>query len=194
LKKALLFVPGLGLAAALLAFSLRKPAAPQAAPAALGQAPSFSLKDQHGRTVRNSDLTGPWLAAFIYTRCSDQCPLMTQRMVELKAKLPGVRFVSFSVDSDDTPADLAQFAEEHHADWTFVTGGPGVVEKLSSEGFKLAAIAGKGGAPIVHSGYLVFVDEVGRIRGYYDTEDEAALSRLERDWRALTQGLADSAR
>jgi protein SCO1/2 len=159
----------------------------------MGKIPAFSLTDQNERKVRNSDFTGPWLAAFIYTRCSDQCPLMTQRMVELKAKLPGVRFVSFSVDSDDTPADLSRFASEHHADWTFLTGGPGVVEKLSSDGFKLAAITGKG-APIVHSGYLVFVDEAGRIRGYYDTEDEAALSRLERDWRALTQGLADSAR
>jgi protein SCO1/2 len=192
LKKALLLISGV-LAAVLVGIVLRRPSPPAAAPAALGKIPAFSLTDQNGRTVRSSDLTGPWFAAFIYTRCTDQCPLMTQRMVELKEKLPGIRFVSFSVDSDDTPADLARFASEHRADWTFLTGGPGVVEKLSSEGFKLAAIAGKG-APIVHSGYLVFVDEVGRIRGYYDTEDEAALSRLERDWRALAQGLADSAR
>jgi protein SCO1 len=182
-------------AAILIGFSLRavKPR-PSPPPPQLGQVPDFELTDASGRKVRRDDLRGPWLADFIFTRCGDQCPLMTERMAELREKLPGVRFVSFSVDPADKPADLARFASQHGADWTFLTGGPGIVQKLSSEGFKLAAVEGKdSSSPIIHSGYFVLVDADYRIRGYYDFGDEAALAKLESAARDLTAGTARAA-
>jgi protein SCO1/2 len=68
---------------------------------------------------------------FIFTRCRDACPLLTQKLVQAKAELGGalprgVRFVSISVDPErDGPAQLRAFAEKQGAavpGWTFLTG------------------------------------------------------------------------
>src|SRR3954466_1919498 len=70
---------------------------------------------------------------FIFTHCPDACPLLTQKLVQAKAKLGdalghGVRFVSISVDpARDTPAELRAFARRQGAvsrGWTFLTGEP----------------------------------------------------------------------
>src|SRR3954465_4774238 len=68
---------------------------------------------------------------FIFTHCADSCPLLTQKLVQAKAKLGdalghGVRFVSISVDpSRDGPSQLRAFAKKQgaqHPGWTFLTG------------------------------------------------------------------------
>jgi cytochrome oxidase Cu insertion factor (SCO1/SenC/PrrC family) len=58
---------------------------------------------------------------FIFTRCQDACPLLTQKLVQTRAALGGdlgerVRFVSISVDPrHDGPAELRAFAERQGA-------------------------------------------------------------------------------
>lgn len=144
-----------------------------------GRVPEFTLTDAAGREFRRSDLRGPWIADFIYARCSSQCPIVTEKLRDISAKLPGVRVVSFSVDPDDKPADLARFAKQHRANWTFLTGKPGEVERLCTKGFRLPA--GKSSdslEPMLHSTKLVLVDPVGAIRGYFDSEDEASIRQL----------------
>ena len=91
----------------------------------------FSLTDQLGKTITNNDLKGHiWIASFIYTRCTQLCPMMSAEMRKLQGKIPNpsIRFVSFSVDpKHDTPAVLKTYAEKYHADpnrWILLTGQP----------------------------------------------------------------------
>ena len=68
---------------------------------------------------------------FLFTHCAEACPLLTQKLVQARAKLGnalghGVRFVSISVDpARDGPAELRRFARRQgaeHPGWTFLTG------------------------------------------------------------------------
>lgn len=156
------------------------PEAPRAELPDLGPAPGFRLVDQDGRTVTRKDLDGkPWIGAFIFTSCGGQCPMMTAQMKKLSGRLPGLRFVSFSVDPGDSPADLKRFAANYGAGWTFLTGRGDAVKRLSREGFKLAAAEGGPAVePILHSNRLVLVDKDARVRGYFDSSDPAQRDRL----------------
>ena len=153
----------------------------------LAMVPDFELTDATGRKMRRDDLRGrPWIAAFIFTRCAGQCPVMTSRMKRLE-RLTEARLVFFSVDPADSPAVLSRYAKANSADWLFLTGRRGQVRRLSIEGFHLPADAGGAGRSVVHSDKLVLVDGNGRIRGYFDGTAEASLDALVRATRGLTQ-------
>jgi protein SCO1/2 len=154
------------------------------APPVLGDAPDFRLTDQAGRTVTAADLGGQaWVADFMFTRCPSICPLLTEKLARLDA--PGARKVSFSVDpGHDTPPVLAAYAAEHHADWMFLTGATEPVAHGLRVGLERTDEAPAG---IVHDTHFVLVDAERRVRGYYDSSDEAALARLAADVRALAK-------
>jgi cytochrome oxidase Cu insertion factor (SCO1/SenC/PrrC family) len=70
------------------------------------------------------------LISFIYTNCTDICPILMHNLVDVQEKLgekfgKDVFFVSISVDpEDDTPEELKKYAERYEAKpgWTFLTG------------------------------------------------------------------------
>jgi protein SCO1/2 len=162
-----------------------------------GKVPPFSLTERSGGTVQASDLSGKvWIADFIYTNCTDTCPVQSAEMKRLQDRFagePDFRLVSFSVDPKrDTPAVLTKYAARFGADasrWLFLTGTEGAVRRLAEDGFHLAAteIANpKGGEPEqVHSPRFALVDRSGDIRGYYVSTEKEALARLGRDAEAL---------
>jgi len=179
--------------AALLAGSCASPAS---VPAPIGDAPRFSLVDQHGRARTLEQLAGRvWVADFIFTRCPGPCPILTRRMARLRARLPrslGAVMVSFTVDPEhDSPAAMAAYARERGIsgdDWWFLTGPPRTLREVVVDGFRLpvtSAPAGDARGPLLHSNRFVLVDGRGRIRGYYDGDDDAALERLARDAGAI---------
>ena len=156
-----------------------------------GLAPAFSLIDQQGRPFTSASLQGKvWVADFIFTACPGQCLLMTDQLAGLQRMFPmdsRVQFVSFSVDAaHDSPDVLTAYAVRYGADlrWHLLTGDGAAIERLSREGFRLAA-AGDGKDPIVHSTRLVLVDAQGRLRGYYDAASALEMVRLRRAMRQL---------
>ncbi len=170
----------------------------------LAEVPDFELVDQTGATVRRADFAGrPWLANFIFTRCPAVCPRMTQQMRAVAEALPAgapVRIASFSVDPEhDTPEVLAEFAAKHGAtgDWLFLTGSRQAgdveaIDQLTIKGFLLPVdrsqpeeVTTPGSGPIIHSNRFVLVDGQAKIRGYYDSFDEADVDRLLADVRRL---------
>lgn len=165
------------------------------APPVYGTLPPFTLTAQDNTPVTADHLRGRiWIANFIFTRCPDICPALTQRMREVRRALPagseGVHAVSISVDPDhDTPAVLQDYALRHDAagpDWTFLTGPPETIRALIQAGFRLAlSDNGSGAAGIVHSDRFVLIDRALRIRGYYRATDPAELDRLLADARRL---------
>ncbi len=177
--------------------------APSPAPApeikALGNVGNFTLTERSGKTVSRADLLGKiWVADFIFTRCAGICPMMSGKMRGLKEKLgphEDLRFVSFSVDPDyDSPEVLSKYAERYGAgnEWLFLTGDKKTIHGLSSQHFHLAvgeipeAERVQDEQSINHSSRFVLIDKEGRIRGYYNTEnDDAAMERLAADAKQL---------
>ena len=164
----------------------------------LGEAPAFALTNQDGAAFESDSLRGSlWIADFIFTRCTNMCPMLSREMAKLQGTLRedpalrDVRLVSFSIDPDhDQPAVLAAYAKRYGAEtrqWTFATGTREEIWTLSVDGFKLAVgeAPGDAGQPLFHSDRFVIVDTNGRIRGYYSGMDSEALLRLVTDLRRV---------
>jgi len=141
--------------------------------------PNAQLVDETGKTVSLGSMKGSvTVYDFIFTTCSGTCPIMTNNMRALTAKVEKdapVRFVSISVDpARDTPAVLAEYAKRVRNDprWTFLTGERATIVDLSVKGFKLAAgDPGPGAEAVLHSSRFAVADKDGVIRGYYDATD-----------------------
>jgi len=165
-----------------------------------GSVPDFLLTERNGATVSLSDLRGKvWIADFIYTSCTDTCPLQTAMMAKLQeeyAGKPDFHLVSFTVDPErDTPRALTLYADKYQADvkrWYFLTGQRNRILRLIQEGFHLSVAALPNGADangmIPHSPRFVLVDKQARIRGYYDSREPEALGRLKNDIDTLVKG------
>jgi protein SCO1 len=165
-----------------------------------GTVPEFSLVERSGRAVTLGNLRGTiWVADFIYTTCTDTCPLQTAEMGKLQEEWkdkPGLKLVSFSVDPEkDTAEVLSRYADRYHADgqrWLFLTGAKEEITRLVQGGFKLSAVpvvtAGSSESVIMHSPRFVLIDRQAQIRGYYDSRDQQALERLKKDVAILIDG------
>jgi len=100
------------------------------------------LVDQDGRSVRfYSDVLdgNVVLLSFVFTRCTDACPLITRKMNATRRALGDrygrdVRFVSISVDPEfDTPQELRRFIEKQQAGftgWSWLTGKKADVDRV----------------------------------------------------------------
>jgi protein SCO1 len=185
-----------GFLALVMALPVLRSALPPPAPPppVLGRVPDFRLVDQTGAPFGPERLAGRvWLADFVFTRCPDLCPRLTERVAGVQRALGGqADVVSVSVDPVyDTPERLAAFARAHGADsprWHFLTGDSGNVQEAVLRGFKIAFSRDSADiATITHGVHVVLVDGGGRIRGYYDSNDAEALERLVRDAHRLAQ-------
>lgn len=160
----------------------------------LGQVSDFSLVDQDGRIFDRQALQGSvWITDFIFTHCRSTCPRLTAQMKELQARLsdvPGVHFLSVTVDPrNDTPPVLKAYMVKNELDqasWRFVTGEEQAIEDFVVGSFKVGYGKTQWSTELTHSTSFALVDTAGRIRGYYDSEDEG-LGQLEKDARALAR-------
>jgi len=173
------------------------------------EAPSFSgLVDQDERATSGDQFRGKVVVAnFIYTSCTDICPLLSARMRQLQERLRQenllgiqVQLLSFSVDpSRDTPEVLRAYAARNGADagaWRFLTGSEEQLIPLIVEGFHLGVNVlppqaathdgedGHASYEVMHSGRFVLIDRDWRIRAYYDGRDIEP-DRVLRDVRQL---------
>jgi protein SCO1 len=165
-----------------------------------GSVPDFSLTERSGENVTLAQLRGKiWIADFIYTSCTDTCPLQTAMMARLQKEysaIPVVQLVSVTVDPErDTPQTLSIYAARHNADakrWFFLTGQRDRIIRLIQDGFHLSVAALPNGAEasdiIPHSPRFVLVDKEARIRGYYDSRELEAFVRLKNDVETLLKG------
>jgi protein SCO1/2 len=165
-----------------------------------GAVPDFFLTERSGENVSLAQLRGKiWIADFIYTSCTDTCPLQTGMMARLQEEYsakPNVQLVSVTVDPErDTPQTLSLYAARHHADakrWFFLTGQRDRIIRLIRDGFHLSVAALPNGTEstgmIPHSPRFVLIDKDARIRGYYDSRELEAFVRLKNDLETLLKG------
>ena len=116
-------------------------------------------------------------------------------LIALRASVrdvPGLRFVSFSVDpATDTPEVLRDYASrfvDDRSGWLFLTGENATIRRIAAEGFLLPVQDGdpsRGDEAVLHSSRFVLVDAEGRVRGTYDVRDAEAMLALRGDLRRL---------
>jgi cytochrome oxidase Cu insertion factor (SCO1/SenC/PrrC family) len=163
-------------------------AQPAESPEAFGDVVPFTLTERSGASVRREDLLGePWVACFIFTRCTGPCPAVTSNMKKLQERLKGSRakLVSFSVDPEfDTPDVLNAYANAQGADpkrWLFLTGATDVIDSVIRQSF-LSPVERDATQPVgqhvSHRTQLVAVDKLGRVRGFYSGETDHDLDLL----------------
>jgi len=104
--------------------------------------PNVPLTTQDGKTVRFYDdlLKGKSVAInFMYTECTEVCPLETASLVrayKLLGERAGRDVVFYSISMDpkrDTPAVLKAYAAKFGAQWLFLTGKPDDIRLLGKK-------------------------------------------------------------
>jgi protein SCO1/2 len=163
--------------------------------------PTFELTDQNAAPYGTKELRGkPWIASFVYSTCPGPCPLVVQRLGDIKRRLsddPRMMIVSITVDPEgDTPEVLKIYGKTHAIDpsrWRLLTGPYNQVLNLVQKGFYLPIAENEGAdpkliaeqGPITHSTKLVLIDAELQIRGYYDSDDANDLKQLTADTKRL---------
>lgn len=96
---------------------------------ARGAVQDFNLTTQNDVDYAfDADSEGIVVVAFIFTRCPDVCPAITQLLKGVDGELSerereDVTFISITVDPEyDTPERLSQFTALHGVEWPHLTG------------------------------------------------------------------------
>lgn len=163
-------------------------AQPADSPRSFSEVGPFSLTERSGATVSRDDLLGrPWVASFVFTRCTGPCPRVVSTLKILQGRLKGAesRIVTFTVDPQwDTPEVLGKYADGVGADrkrWLFLTGDEKAIDGLILSSFQSPVArnpAEPTGSSVTHNTRLVAVDRKGRVRGYYHGESDSELDLL----------------
>jgi protein SCO1/2 len=169
----------------------------------MGAAPTFSLVDQAARPFSSTDVNGRVvLANFIYTSCTDTCPLLSQNMGQVQEQLKAdgsfgtkALLLSFSVDPErDTPPVLAAYGERFGLDasgWKMLTGPVDQLGRVADE-FKLGRAiplpldAQHPQVNLAHTNRFVLVDGSGQMRAFY-SGDTLDVPEVVRDIRRLAR-------
>jgi protein SCO1 len=143
---------------------------PQIAPA-----PEFALTSQDGGEVKLADLRGKVVAVtFIFTRCTDTCPVLTPMMSFVQDRLGSdfgtkIAFVSVTLDPErDTPEVLKEYGEAfgaNFAGWFFLTGSPSRIADVVRRYGVFAAKAENGN--VNHTFLTSIIDRRGVLRVQY---------------------------
>lgn len=147
----------------------------------------FTAVDQRGDTFTSSTLKGKyWIGSFFFSRCQTVCPALNRVQARIQREFgTKMSFVSISSDPDyDTPDVLAAYANEYAQEggsWWFVRMPKDSMLVVASQGFGLISPA----EPEMHSTRFVLVDTAMQVRGFYDSEDTAAVAKLRADLKGL---------
>jgi protein SCO1/2 len=141
----------------------------------IGAAPDFALTSQDGAEVTLESLRGRVVAVtFIYTSCSDVCPMLSDKLARVQDALgpdfgTRIAFLSITVDPEhDTPEVLKEYAEALDADlagWSFLTGEPAAIRDVAHRYGVAVAKAADG--QVDHTLLTTLVDRRGIMRVQY---------------------------
>ena len=151
----------------------------------------FTLVDQTGKTVNNSDLKGRLLLIFFgYTFCPDACPTalttITDALDLLGARADDITPVFITVDPGrDTPEQLAMYVAHFHPRLVGLTGTPEQITKVAKAYRVYYAKAGEDGADaddylMDHTSITYLMDRDGTFRLHFShgTDAETMAERI----------------
>ena len=156
---------------------------------------SFNLLDQLGRSVDKTLLNNKIVVAdFFFVSCGSICPIMTknlEKVHEFYQKNENILILSHTVWPEmDSVSVLFDYAENHNANhdtWRFLTGDKKELYRLARNDYLVVPDVNDpnyqhgGEADFIHTENVVLVDQLQRIRGYYDGTSEEDIKRLIND-------------
>ena len=158
------------------------------------KAPDFILLNQNGERFDSTKLRGKVVVLdFIYTTCTDVCPLFTANFAQLQQRLKTERkdnvfFVSISTDPEvDSPKVLKSYALRYGVDfqnWAFLTGSEAQLKPVWKD-FGIRVIR-KGRGIIQHTSLTTVLDEEG-IRRFNYFGEKWQLKDLQKDIEGLLE-------
>jgi protein SCO1/2 len=166
----------------------------------------LELTERSGKTVHLEDLKGKVLIiSWVFTRCPRGCAAVIAKLMKLQAEFanePGLQFVSFTLDADDTPEMMKKFASglgiKDDANWWFVNGEKAAVRKFMTSQAQFRPVQDMPEAErlspddkYIHDLRVAVIDHRGHVRGLADilnTDPEFAKfwdEKLRKDLRYL---------
>lgn len=154
-------------------------------------APRFALRNARGRRTSTADLTGrPYAVTFLYTSCTDVCPLIAQELREalrlLGRDAGDVAVVAISADPEgDTPAKVRRWLRRLRLSRNFhyLIGSRSELRPVWKAHF--AAPQPRGSEESRHSASIWLVDKRGRWRTKFSAGAAIPPRDLAHDLRLL---------
>ena len=138
-------------------------------------APDFVLLNQDNQRFDSTQLRGKIVVVnFIFTTCTDVCPIFTANLAQLQRKLndrygSALFFVSITTDPEvDSTQQLKAYANRHGVDlknWAFLTGAEAQLKPVWN-GFSVRVIK-KGRGLVQHTSLTTVIDRQGIRRNNY---------------------------
>ncbi len=141
---------------------------------------NMSFINQLGNTVTLDSLHGKIIVIdFIFTRCANQCPRMTQSMKKFQDAYAKndtiVQFLSISIDPEhDSVAQLRKFADRYnvnHDTWWFLTGNKKDIYDFALNELKANIADSVIDAQFIHTDLFFLLDKDRVVRGFYHQQD-----------------------
>lgn len=133
---------------------------------------SFTLTDQNGKQISDSDFRGKFMMVFFgFTNCPDLCPttalIMSQTMEQLKDDAKNVVPIFISIDPErDTPDVLKTWLANFNPAFVGLTGTKEQLDKLQANyktySLKVDDKNAPDGHSFDHSGYIYLMDKAGK--------------------------------
>jgi len=156
-------------------------------------APSFCFINHHNKPICNKEMQGKvWVCDFFFTHCPSICVKMEKNLMRVNKELgakSNFQIVSFSIDpARDSVETLFQYASKlgiDNTNWDFLTGEKDSIYAVADKFLANAAEDKNSPGGFIHDGNFVLIDKQGRIRGFYDGTDDAAVDKIIEDLKAL---------
>jgi protein SCO1/2 len=171
------------------------PGARDVAPITTGlntKVPDFVLLNQDGKSFDSATLRGKVVVVnFIFTTCTDVCPLFTAHFAQLQRALKNgpagdLYFVSITTDPEvDSPKVLKSYAQRYGVDfqnWAFLTGTEAQMKQVW-KGFGVRVVH-KGRGLVQHTSLTTVIDREG-VRRFNYFGEKWQLKDLQQDVAAL---------
>ena len=155
-------------------------------------APRIRLVDQHGGRVDSTRLGGrPYLVTFLYTHCTDVCPVIGSEigdaLRQLGRRADGVDVLGVSVDPrGDTAAGARAWAAQHRLGppFHYLLGSSSALTPVWRDWFVVGA-SGALDDPRTHAAAVWLVDGAGHLRGRWSGGRPIAPADIAHDLRVL---------
>ena len=158
------------------------------------KAPDFVLLNQDNERFDSAKLRGKVVALnFIFTTCSDVCPIFTANLAQLQRMLNrryggDVFFVSITTDPEvDSPKVLKAYAQRYDADlknWAFLTGSESQLHEVWKK-FSIRVIR-KARGLVQHTSLTTVIDPQG-VRRFNHFGEKWQIKDLEADMLSLLE-------